>query len=380
MTINLQRRKILVLSANPKGTSKLRLEEECREIKQGLRRAKHRDLYSIETAEAVRYRDIHRALLDYEPNIVHFSGHGSGEEGLAFEDETGQIKLVNANALADLFALFSDHVECIVLNACYSEVQARAIAQHISYVIGMSQTIGDEAAIEFAVGFYDGLGAGKPVEFAYKLSCVLISMAGIPENLTPQLLIRVPDVSLPDLLEPVESNKPSDTVELKQKVELRSEEGIDYTHLRDLLAVGKWKEADDETSLVILRTIGRRKRVVPLSGVFESGFIEPWFSRGGAFAEFPCEDLRTIDQLWVKHSNSHFGFSVQKQIYQSLCDAGQNDFLKNWGAFSDRVGWGVGGSLTFDITAPAGHMPSEGFRRGARAMGVLLFRVENCKL
>jgi hypothetical protein len=41
----------------------------------------------------------------------------------------------------------------------------------------MSQAIGDKAAIEFAVGFYDALGAGKSIEFAYKLGCQLIRMA-----------------------------------------------------------------------------------------------------------------------------------------------------------------------------------------------------------
>ncbi|HYX15858.1 MAG TPA: GUN4 domain-containing protein [Nostoc sp.] len=30
---------------------------------------------------------------------------------------------------------------------------------------------------------------------------------------------------------------------------------------------------------------------------------------------FPCTDLRTIDRLWVKYSNGHFCFSVQKRIW-----------------------------------------------------------------
>jgi len=51
----------------------------------------------------------------------------------------------------------------------------------------MSKAIGDRAAIEFAVGFYDALGAGKPVEFAYKLGCAAIRLAGIPEQFTPIL-------------------------------------------------------------------------------------------------------------------------------------------------------------------------------------------------
>ena len=188
MTSNNRTRKILLLSANPNGTSRLRLDEEKREIKEGLKRAKKRDDYSIETAEAVRHRDIHRAILEYEPHIIHFSGHGSGEEGLVFEDETGQTKLVDAEALAGLFQLFANQVECVVLNACYSKYQAQEIARHINYVVGMSQAIQDKAAIEFAVGFYDAIGAGHNYEFAYKLGCSVIRMAGIAQELIPQLI------------------------------------------------------------------------------------------------------------------------------------------------------------------------------------------------
>ncbi len=178
------------MAANPIGTTKLRLDEELREIKEGLRRAKVREQFLIESAEAVRSRDIHRAVIDFEPQIIHFSGHGSLEDGLVFEDATGQAKLVDALALAGLFELFADNVKCVVLNACYSEIQARAIAQHIDYVIGMSQEIGDRAAIEFAVGFYDALGAGRTIEFAYKLGCRLIRIAGIAEELTPKLFLK----------------------------------------------------------------------------------------------------------------------------------------------------------------------------------------------
>jgi hypothetical protein len=49
------------------------------------------------------------------------------------------------------------------------------------------RSIGDRAAIEFSIGFYDALLAGRPVDFAHKLGCSAIQMAGIPEHLTPVL-------------------------------------------------------------------------------------------------------------------------------------------------------------------------------------------------
>jgi hypothetical protein len=194
------RRTILILSSNPKGTNPLRLGEEIREIKEGLKRSKYRDLFQIETADAVRVGDIQRAMLDYEPNIVHFCGHGAGEDGLVFEDVTGQIKLVSAEALASLFSLFADRLDCVLLNACYSEVQAKEISRHINSVIGMGQAIGDKAAIAFAVGFYDALGADKGVDFAYKLGCNAIQMQGIPEHLTPKLLTKVSELPPPQMI------------------------------------------------------------------------------------------------------------------------------------------------------------------------------------
>jgi len=185
--------KILILAANPKDTSRLRLDQELRDIEEGLRRAQHRDEFAFAQRLAVRPRDIQRAMLEETPQIVHFSGHGEGAEGLVFEDETGQAKLVSGAALANLFALFADPAEpnpvhCVVLNGCYSAVQAEAIAEHVPYVVGMTKAVGDTAAIEFAVGFYDALGAGRTVEFAFKLGCAAIDLAGKPESATPVLI------------------------------------------------------------------------------------------------------------------------------------------------------------------------------------------------
>lgn len=181
-----QPQKILILAANPKNTSPLRLDEELREIDEGLRRAKKRDLFQLEQKLAVRERDFYRAILDTQPQIIHFCGHGEGEDGILLEDETGKSALINADALASMFKLFATKgVECVVLNACYSEVQAEAISQHINYVIGMNSAIGDKAAIKFAVTFYDALGAGEGVEFAFDLGCS--QLVGLKERQTPVL-------------------------------------------------------------------------------------------------------------------------------------------------------------------------------------------------
>lgn len=178
---------ILVLAANPVDTSRLRLDEEIREITGGLRRVSNRDDYVLQPLLAPRSDDVRRAMLEYEPSIVHFCGHGSASGGLAFEDASGESILISPEVLSGFFELFADKVNCVVLNACYSESQAEAIADHIDYVVGMHGSVDDAKAIKFAVAFYDALGSGKNVEFAYKLALNATKWGQGGGDLTPIL-------------------------------------------------------------------------------------------------------------------------------------------------------------------------------------------------
>ncbi|MEG4404124.1 nSTAND1 domain-containing NTPase [Microcoleus sp. MON2_D5] len=190
---------ILILAANPKNTAPLRLEREIREIDEGLRRANKRELYKLEQKLAVRSRDFYRAILDYQPNIVHFCGHGAGEDGIVLEDDTGKMELVQTNALADMFKPFAKKgVDCVVLNACYSEVQAEAISQYVNDVVGMKRAVGDRAAVAFAVAFYDAIAAGWEVEEACELG--RSQMMSFGENEIPVLhKKKLPNSAIDDI-------------------------------------------------------------------------------------------------------------------------------------------------------------------------------------
>ena len=182
-------KKILILAADPKTTVRLRLDEEARDIGEGLRQAKHREQFVISSKLAVRLRDLRRVLLDFEPNIVHFTGHGK-ENGLLVEDELGFAALISTKTLSGLFELFSDHIECVILSTCYSARQAAAIKKHINYVIGMRKEIGAKASIEFSVGFYDALGSGRYVEDAFKFgrNAIQQKFPDLSERLLPLLI------------------------------------------------------------------------------------------------------------------------------------------------------------------------------------------------
>lgn len=183
-------KRILILGANPKNTSILRLDEEVREIKKAFQLSSNRDDFQIITESAVRVDDLIGFLSNHQPTIVHFCGHGEGTDGLALEDNSGQMQLVSTQALAKLFRSFQQQVECVLLNACYSEVQATEIHQHIDCVIGMNKAIGDKAAIKFGVGFYTALWSRMSYEDCFDMGCTSIGLQGIPEFFTPKIKIR----------------------------------------------------------------------------------------------------------------------------------------------------------------------------------------------
>jgi hypothetical protein len=184
-------KKVLILAANPLDLARIRLDKEVKEIRTTLQMSPNRDRFVIESQGAVTPQDLQTYLHNLNPQILHFSGHGGGDFGLAFEDEDGNVKAVSTEALADLFQLFTNQIQCVVLNACYSVVQAEAIAQHIPYVIGMNQAIGDQAARKFAEGFYKAIWVDRSIEDAFALGVNAIKLEGIPEELTPVLLSRL---------------------------------------------------------------------------------------------------------------------------------------------------------------------------------------------
>ena len=164
-------KKILILSSNPRRD--LNLEREVGDLITAVQRL---GKFEVRLRLAVRPEELQLQLLEYKPEIVHFCGHGAGEQGLVLQDENGREQFVSTESLSGLFKIFSNDIDCVVLNACDSDCQAEVIVAHINYVVGMNQEILDKAAYIFAVGFYQGLGFGKSIEQAYELGCNAIQL------------------------------------------------------------------------------------------------------------------------------------------------------------------------------------------------------------
>lgn len=181
---------VLFLAANPVDTTPLRLGEEVRTIDERLREGTLRDRIHIDQQWATRLADLSQALLRHQPHIVHFSGHGSDAGRLIFEDAAGDSDETSIEAIAGLFAVLRDNVRCVVLNACFSDAQARALAVHIDCVVGTTRAIGDDAAVRFAGGFYRALGFGRSIATAFDLGRGEIALADQDDKDTPQLICR----------------------------------------------------------------------------------------------------------------------------------------------------------------------------------------------
>ena len=181
---------ILFLGANPSATTRLALDEEVREIQQRIHGSDLRDAFRIEQAWAVRASDLQACLLRHRPTIVHFSGHGDAAGELVLVEEGGAARPVSTAAIAGLFRVLGKNVRCVVLNACFSEAQARAVAEHVDCVVGMAVAVEDSGALAFAGAFYQALGYGESVQTAFDLGCNRIELSGSAQGDVPRLVTR----------------------------------------------------------------------------------------------------------------------------------------------------------------------------------------------
>ena len=117
----------------------------------------------------------------------------------------GSPKPVSTIALKALFTTLKDNVRVVILNACYSQMQARAITEVIDCAIGMNDSIGDQAAITFAASFYRAIGFGRSIQEAFEQGKIALLLEGIPEENTPEILVKAGiDPSRIFLVAPVE--------------------------------------------------------------------------------------------------------------------------------------------------------------------------------
>lgn len=178
---------IVFLSADPQRT--LSLAEDLRNIKEKVRAAEYRDVLDFEVCLAARFDDLVQALHKKKPRIVHFSGHGRADGLMLIHSDGRAPDWVSANDLTELFAAFRDNISVVVLSACSTVEQARAIADVVGCAIGTPRAIKDEAAIVFNAEFYRAIAFGESVRSAYEKACAVLR--DDLDEVRPELVVRL---------------------------------------------------------------------------------------------------------------------------------------------------------------------------------------------
>lgn len=181
---------VLFLAANPSGTVRLQLDEEARAIQQKIRMSDYRDSVQFESRWATRSGDILQAINETNPTIVHFSGHGAANGDLVLLNPDSSAKLVSKEAISMAMATASDTIRLVVFNACFSEAQAQNVVSHIDAAIGMSTSIGDEAACVFAAQLYSSIGFGRSLQASFNQAIAQLMLEGIPGDSIPKLYVK----------------------------------------------------------------------------------------------------------------------------------------------------------------------------------------------
>jgi hypothetical protein len=194
---------ILLLASNP-STSMLKLDQEARNIRNSLEASSHREHFDLQVRQAVRVDDLIPLLLKNPADLVHFSGHGSGADGLMFANIRDEEVFVEPDSLRRLFGVINDdargggegrEIRCVVLNACLSAPQALAIKEEVNCVIGMGKTVADDASIMYATALYTALAEGRSVATSFELARVNTGLGGLKDEGAPQLFERTAGIA-----------------------------------------------------------------------------------------------------------------------------------------------------------------------------------------
>jgi serine phosphatase RsbU (regulator of sigma subunit) len=260
--------KALFLSANPDDAARLHLDEEMREITARVRAAEHRDELDIVSAWAVRPDDLLQCLMEHQPHIVHFSGHGNQAEEILMLGDDHHARPVSKEALLTVFETLTDNIRIVLLNSCFSRAQAAAIVNVIDCAIGMNGAIGDQAAITFAAAFYQAIGFNRSVGDAFETGRAALMLNGISEEDTPELLVK-DGISADGMFLVVNSPGAPTTTDVTLMIQMSLADFDDRTRKFLRHAVAEFLEIDHEAVSIVAEEEGSVK--VTLRLPYEAG-------------------------------------------------------------------------------------------------------------
>jgi len=180
--------KILFLAANPEGTGQLNLEDEYNRIYEALNSRQAKGRFRLFRYWKVRRDELIELLRDYQPHILHFSGHGDNSGTIVLETGDGRRWDLDEQTLRAVLASAGNSVKLVCLNACFSHLSGQVLSRLVDCVIGMSTAVYDQTAITFSESFYRGLGNAESIQAAFDQARAQILLNAQQGQYTPQIL------------------------------------------------------------------------------------------------------------------------------------------------------------------------------------------------
>lgn len=180
--------RVLILGASAEGD--LRVGREQKRIRAAVESAFHRDQINLDVRPAATTADLLDGITKFRPHVVHFSGH-SNETLIVFEDERDEPHegvIVTAGAFAKAVEATDDPPFLVLLNSCESAAQINdLVAQVAPFAIGMSDSIEDGDAINYAAQFYAAIANGQSVKSSHLSGQAALELAGLDGAELPTL-------------------------------------------------------------------------------------------------------------------------------------------------------------------------------------------------
>ena len=164
------RRRFIFVSASPRQEEPLAVDHEFRRIRTALAQAERDGSIEVREESAASYDDLESALREFKPHVLHLSCHADSSGTLLLADLCNESEGIPCDMFEQLMREFSDDLELVVLNACFSEVIAERLPPDIPSSIGMNGEIDDDAAIDFSRTLYSSLAAGEEIPRAFALA------------------------------------------------------------------------------------------------------------------------------------------------------------------------------------------------------------------
>lgn len=186
--------RLALLVSNPEQNASLQTMIEARDIQKAIQSASKGTRFNVKVVLAPTFDDLIDALNQFDPQIVHFSGHGGGSALLLDNESAGQDggEVLDFDIVARLLASTSAKVRLMVLAACDTVAGAECLLAPSRSIVAMSDSIDDEAACAFSARFYKSLADGATLRNSLEQAKLLLEQKGYEDADLPTLLTSNP--------------------------------------------------------------------------------------------------------------------------------------------------------------------------------------------